>query len=178
MALDKARLIKDLENLATTDGLTRLYNRRTFLQRAESEFERSRRYQRPLSVLMLDVDHFKNVNDSYGHETGDRVLRVLADACRKSLRQQDVIGRYGGEEFVAFLPETSSEIAQEVAERLRLSVAALGVASANGVVKVTVSIGVATAERGTAAVAQLINAADQAMYEAKQQGRNRVVVSS
>ena len=178
VALDKARLIKDLENLATTDGLTRLYNRRTFLQRAESEFERSRRYQRPLSVLMLDVDHFKNVNDSYGHETGDRVLRVLADACRKSLRQQDVVGRYGGEEFVAFLPETSSEIAQEVAERLRESVAALGVASPSGVVKVTVSIGVATAGRSTAAVAQLINAADQAMYEAKQQGRNRVVVST
>ena len=178
VALDKARLIKDLENLATTDGLTRLYNRRTFLQRAESEFERSRRYQRPLSVLMLDVDHFKNVNDTYGHETGDRVLRVLADASRKSLRQQDVIGRYGGEEFVAFLPETPSEVALEVAERLRQSVAALGVGSANGVVKVTASIGVATAGRGTAAVAQLINAADQALYEAKQQGRNRVVVSN
>ena len=177
VALDKARLIKDLENLATTDGLTRLYNRRTFLQRAESEFERSRRYQRPLSVLMLDVDHFKNVNDGYGHETGDRVLRVLADACRKSLRQQDVIGRYGGEEFVAFLPETPAETALEVAERLRESVAALGVASPTGVVKVTVSIGLATASRTTAAVAQLINDADQAMYEAKQQGRNRVVVS-
>jgi len=178
VALDKARLIKDLENLATTDGLTRLYNRRTFLQRAESEFERSRRYQRPLSVLMLDVDHFKTVNDSYGHEVGDRVLRVLADEFRKSLRQQDVLGRYGGEEFVAFLPETSSAVALDVAERLRKSVENLRVPVERDSIRVTLSIGIATVRDRDRDISALIIFADQALYEAKQQGRNRVVVAN
>lgn len=178
VALDKARLIKDLENLATTDGLTRLYNRRTFLQRAENEFERSRRYQRPLSVLMLDVDHFKNVNDSHGHEVGDRVLRILADECRKSLRQQDVLGRYGGEEFVAFLPETSSAVAQEVAERLRKCVENLRVPVDKESIHVTLSIGIATVRDRDRDISALIIFADQALYEAKQQGRNRVVVAN
>ena len=178
VALDKARLIKDLENLATTDGLTRLYNRRTFLQRAENEFERSRRYQRPLSVLMLDVDHFKTVNDSHGHEVGDRVLRVLADECRKSLRQQDVLGRYGGEEFVAFLPETSSAVALEVAERLRKCVENLRVPVDRESIRVTLSIGIATVRDRDRDISALIIFADQALYEAKQQGRNRVVVAN
>jgi diguanylate cyclase (GGDEF)-like protein len=177
VALDRALLIKDLEKLATTDSLTRLHIRRSFLERAQTEFERSRRYQRPLSVLMLDVDHFKRVNDSYGHETGDRVLRVLADACRGSLRQQDVLGRYGGEEFVAALPETSATVAQETAERLRRAVQDLAVNSPQGPVKVTVSIGVATLNAATPTITALINAADRALYEAKQKGRNRVVVS-
>ena len=177
VALDRALLIKDLEKLATTDSLTRLHIRRSFLERAQQEFERSRRYQRPLSVLMLDVDHFKRINDSYGHETGDRVLRVLADACRAGLRQQDVIGRYGGEEFVAALPETSAVVAQDTAERLRRAVEDLAVNSPQGPVKVTISIGVATLNAGTSSISALINAADRALYEAKQNGRNRVVVS-
>ncbi|HEV2110174.1 MAG TPA: two-component regulator propeller domain-containing protein [Gammaproteobacteria bacterium] len=177
VALDKARLIKDLENLATTDGLTRLYNRRTFLQRAESEFERTRRYQRPLSVLMMDVDHFKEVNDSHGHEVGDRVLRVLADECRRTLRQQDVLGRYGGEEFVAFLPETTAAVALEVAERLRKSVESLRVPVDRNSVRITLSIGVATVGEKDRDISALIISADQALYEAKQQGRNRTVVA-
>ncbi len=178
VALDRALLIKDLERLATTDSLTRLAIRRSFLQGAEAEFERSRRYQRELSVLMLDVDHFKRVNDSYGHEVGDRVLRILADTCRTSLRQQDLIGRYGGEEFIALLPETSIEVAMEACERLRRNVEALTVNSPQGPVKVTVSIGIATLNRATPSIGALINAADRALYEAKQKGRNRVVVSS
>jgi diguanylate cyclase (GGDEF)-like protein len=178
VALDRALLIKDLEKLATTDSLTRLHIRRSLLDRAHQEFERSRRYQRPLAVLMLDVDHFKRINDSYGHETGDRVLRVLADACRAGLRQQDVIGRYGGEEFVAVLPETSAAVAQDTAERLRRAVEGLAVNSPQGPVKVTISIGVATLNSGTNSISALINAADRALYEAKQKGRNRVVVSS
>ncbi|HEY3645478.1 MAG TPA: two-component regulator propeller domain-containing protein [Gammaproteobacteria bacterium] len=178
VALDRALLIKDLEKLATTDGLTRLHIRRSFLERAQGEFERSRRYQRPLSVLMLDVDHFKRVNDSYGHETGDRVLRVLADACRAGLRQQDLIGRYGGEEFVAALPETTAAVAQDTAERLRRAVEELTVNSPQGPVKLTISIGVATLNAGTTSISGLINAADRALYEAKQKGRNRVVVSN
>ncbi|HEY1992216.1 MAG TPA: GGDEF domain-containing protein, partial [Gammaproteobacteria bacterium] len=178
VALDRALLVKDLERLATTDSLTRLHIRRSVLHKAELEFERSRRYQRALSVLMLDVDHFKRVNDSYGHETGDRVLRVLADTCRSSLRQQDVLGRYGGEEFIAFLPETSVEVALEAAERLRRNVQDLAINSPQGPLKVTVSIGVATLSRATGSIGTLISAADRALYEAKQKGRNRAVVSS
>ncbi len=178
VALDNAQLIKDLENLATTDGLTRLYNRRHFMERAESEFERSRRYQRELSVLLLDADHFKHVNDDHGHETGDRVLRVLAGACRQSLRQLDVIGRYGGEEFVVLLPETSAALAAETAERLRREIEQLRVPSPVGEIHVTVSIGVATAGPATESVAALINEADRALYEAKRGGRNRVAVAA
>ena len=178
VALDRALLVKDLEKLATTDSLTRLHIRRSFLQKADGEFERSRRYQRALSVLMLDVDHFKRINDNYGHETGDRVLRVLADTCRSSLRQQDVLGRYGGEEFVAFLPETPAEVAREAAERVRRNVQDLTINSPQGPLKLSVSIGVATLNPATLNIGGLINAADRALYEAKQKGRNRVVVSS
>lgn len=177
VALDNAQLIKELENLATTDGLTRLYNRRHFMERAESEFERSRRYQRDLSVFLLDADHFKSVNDSYGHEVGDRVLRVLANACRLGLRQLDIIGRYGGEEFVVLLPETSAALAYEAAERLRVEIEQLRIPMQSEDIRVRVSIGVATATAATESVAALINDADRALYEAKRKGRNCVVAA-
>ena len=178
VALDNAQLIKELENLATTDGLTRLYNRRHFMERAESEFERSRRYQRELSVLLLDADHFKNVNDTYGHEVGDRVLRVLANACRQCLRQLDVLGRYGGEEFVVLLPETPAALAFEAAERLRSQIQQLRIPTHGDDVRITVSIGVATATSATESIAALINEADRALYEAKRSGRNHVVAAA
>ena len=174
VAIANANLFEELEFRATTDDLTQLCNRRTFLQSAEAEFARSRRYLRPLSVLMIDVDHFKKINDSRGHEVGDRVLGVLADACRRSLREQDVIGRYGGEEFVALLPETSREVAQEVAERLRENIEKLTVTSPQGAFSFTLSIGVATVGTGMHHVHALIAAADDALYEAKRNGRNRV----
>lgn len=177
VALDNAQLIKELENLATTDGLTRLYNRRHFMERAESEFERSRRYQRELSAFLLDADHFKTVNDTHGHEVGDRVLRVLASACRQSLRQLDVIGRYGGEEFVVLLPETSAALAYEAAERLRHEIEQLRIPTQSEDIRVTVSIGVATATSVAESVAALINEADRALYEAKRAGRNCVVAA-
>jgi diguanylate cyclase (GGDEF)-like protein len=177
MALDNARLIQDLEDLATTDGLTRLYNRRYFMERAESEFERSRRYRRELSVFLIDADHFKTINDSLGHEAGDRALRMLAAACRQGLRQLDVIGRYGGEELVVLLPETSAAVAYETAERLRHTVEQLRIPALEGEVRLTVSIGVATAGSDTETVAALINQADRALYEAKRSGRNRVVAA-
>ena len=178
VALDNAQLIKELENLATTDGLTRLYNRRHFMERAESEFERSRRYQRDLSAFLLDADHFKNVNDTYGHEVGDRVLRVLANACRQCLRQLDVIGRYGGEEFVVLLPETPANLAFEAAERLRAQIQQLRIPTHGDDVRITVSIGVATATSATESIAALINEADRALYEAKRGGRNQVTAAS
>lgn len=177
VALDNAQLIHELENLATTDSLTHLYNRRHFLERAAAEFERSQRYQRPLSVFLLDADYFKAINDSHGHETGDQVLRVLSGVCRENLRQLDVIGRYGGEEFVVFLPETSIAKAMEVAERLRAGVENISVESPSGKVRITVSVGVATATSQTDSIAALINEADRALYEAKRAGRNRVMLS-
>jgi diguanylate cyclase (GGDEF)-like protein len=175
MALDNAQLIQDLEDLATTDGLTRLYNRRHFMERAESEFERSLRYRRELSVFLIDADHFKAINDSHGHDAGDRALRLLAGACRQGLRQLDVIARYGGEELVVLLPETSAAVAYETAERLRRSIEQLQIPVSEGEVRLTVSIGVATAGPDTETVAALINQADRALYEAKRGGRNRVV---
>lgn len=178
VALDNAQLIHELENLATTDSLTRLHNRRHFLERAEAEFERSRRYQRPLSIFLLDADHFKEINDTYGHETGDQALRLLASICRQNLRQLDVIGRYGGEEFVVFLPETSMAKAMEVAERLRAGVEEIKIdVAGGGSARITVSIGVATATSQTDSIAALINEADRALYEAKRSGRNKVVFS-
>lgn len=177
VALDNAHLIHELENLATTDSLTRLHNRRYFLERAEAEFERSRRYDRPLSIFLLDADNFKAINDNYGHETGDQVLRALAAVCRHNLRQLDVIGRYGGEEFVVLLPETSLPKALEVAERLRAGVAEHKVESAVGEIGMSVSIGVALATSQTDSIAALINEADRALYKAKRAGRNKVVLS-
>ena len=177
VSLDNAQLIHELENLATTDSLTRLHNRRYFLERAAAEFERSRRYQRPLSIFLLDADYFKAINDNHGHETGDQVLRALASACHNNLRQLDIIGRYGGEEFVVLLPETSLQKAMEVAERLRAGVEALKVETAVGELDVTVSIGVALATSQTDSIAALINEADRALYKAKRAGRNKVVLS-
>jgi diguanylate cyclase (GGDEF)-like protein len=177
MALDNAQLIQELEERATTDGLTRLYNRRHFMERAESEFERSRRYRRELSVFLIDADHFKSINDTHGHEAGDRALRALASACREGLRHLDVIGRYGGEEFVVLLPETSAALAYEAAERLRHSIEQMQIPLPEGKVRLTVSIGVATAGAETETVAALINQADRALYEAKRNGRNRVAAA-
>jgi len=157
--------------------LTRLSNRRHFMERAESEFERSRRYQRELSAFLLDADNFKAVNDTHGHEVGDRVLRVLANACRQSLRQLDVVGRYGGEEFVVLLPETSAALAYEAAERLRHEIEQLRIPTRSDDIRITVSIGVATATPVAESVAALINEADRALYEAKRAGRNCVVAT-
>lgn len=177
MALDNAQLIQELEERATTDGLTRLYNRRHFMERAESEFERSRRYRRELSVFLIDADHFKSINDAHGHDAGDRALRFLASACREGLRHLDVIGRYGGEELVVLLPETSAALAFETAERLRHNIEQMQIPLPVGKVQLTVSIGVATAGAETETVAALINHADRALYEAKRNGRNRVVAA-
>jgi diguanylate cyclase (GGDEF)-like protein len=177
MALDNAQLIQELEGLATTDGLTKLYNRRYFMERAESEFERSHRYRRDLSVFLIDADHFKAINDTHGHDAGDRALRFLAAACRAGLRQLDVLGRYGGEELVVLLPEASAAVAYETAERLRQSIEQIQIPLSEGEVRLTVSIGVATAGPDTETVAALINQADRALYEAKRNGRNRVVAA-
>lgn len=168
------RVARLLELQAHTDVLTGLANRRRFFEVAEAEISRSRRYETPLSLLMLDIDHFKEVNDAHGHRAGDRVLQQLARTCLEVLRTVDVVGRVGGEEFAILLPETTLEGAVEVAERLREAVGRAEVAREEGVpLRITVSIGVAPLSAGTN-LDTLMSQADAALYEAKHGGRNRV----
>lgn len=177
VALDNARLFSELQNLATTDNLTKVNNRRYFFELAELEFARGRRYGRNLAVILLDADGFTQLNESHGHEIGDRVLRLIASTCRANLRHFDIIGRYGGEDFVVMLPETALNVAADVADRLRKAVESMVIETHSGELRVTVSLGVAIATADVPDLATLINRADMALYEAKRSGRNRVVVS-
>jgi diguanylate cyclase (GGDEF)-like protein len=170
------RATRELARQARTDGLTGLANRRRFFELAEAELARAERYRSKLSVLMIDIDHFKEVNDAYGHSTGDQVLRELGALCTGVLREVDTVGRVGGEEFAILLPETDLAAAREVAERLRAAVAAHRVQRPEGLpVAITVSIGVAASEPGRN-LDTLMSRSDSALYEAKRSGRNRVVV--
>jgi diguanylate cyclase (GGDEF)-like protein len=162
-----------LRHQATVDGMTGLYNRSYFNSLAESEWDRFRRHRRPLSLLMLDIDQFKSINDRYGHDVGDRVIVEIANACRAQKRKSDVAARLGGEEFAMLLPETQLEAARVVAERLRETISKYVVSTAEGNVSVTVSIGVSEAS-GTRNVLDLLKRADLALYRAKREGRNRV----
>lgn len=161
--------------LSITDSLTGLYNSRHFYSQIEVEMERAQRYQRPLSLLMLDVDNFKHFNDTYGHLEGDRVLSGLAQVIRDCIRLSDSAYRYGGEEFVAILPETDDTEGVRVAERLRSSFADMALTTIAGdVVTMTISIGVSCFRSGDSAK-ELIRRADAGTYAAKRQGRNKVV---
>jgi diguanylate cyclase (GGDEF)-like protein len=165
-----------LERLAVTDGLTGVFNHRRFQEQLQAEILRSERHKRPLSVLMIDVDFFKKVNDALGHPAGDELLRRLAEVLSADLRQTDLIARYGGEEFAVLLPETSKTEAVQVAERMRQAVESqLNGEGAKWPVRITVSIGVATFPEEGPSGEQVLVAADQAMYVAKRQGRNRVI---
>lgn len=164
-----------LEQLAQTDFLTNLANRRHFLALAEQELSRTARYGGPLSVLMIDLDHFKNINDTYGHKTGDVVLQRMAEVTRDTLRDVDVVGRLGGEEFAVVLPQTDRERALEVAERLRQTIADAVVPLEQGLpLRFTVSIGVTTLAGTSTNIDTLLSQADEALYQAKNAGRNRV----
>jgi diguanylate cyclase (GGDEF)-like protein/PAS domain S-box-containing protein len=176
VAIENARLFDEVQRLAITDSLTGLYNRRRFLELAQTEFERARRYKRPLSMMIFDIDHFKRVNDAYGHPIGDQVLRAIANLCREQLREADPVGRYGGEEFIALIVETSPENALRAAERLRQAVENLTTITGKGEIKVTISVGVAGMNKHAPNLETLINRADQAMYVAKHKGRNRVML--
>ncbi len=178
VAFENARLFSEVQQLAITDDLTGLNNRRHFLHLANREFLRSTRYGTHLSVALLDADHFKTINDRYGHAAGDVVLKRLASICLEATREFDVVGRYGGEEFVVLLPETPRDIAAHVAERIRHTVAEcddLGPLVQG--MRLTISAGVATRVRSTADLSALIAEADGALYEAKEQGRNCTVVA-
>lgn len=174
IAIENARLYTEVERLATVDELTGIANRRRLFEMGQREFEYARRYDIPLAAILLDIDHFKKINDTYGHKSGDRVLEGIAALIKRSVREVDVFGRYGGEEFVLLLPQTNREAALEVAERLRSRVEALRFETDRGVLQVTISLGVAMSRPELASLAVLIDRADQAMYAAKQAGRNRV----
>jgi diguanylate cyclase (GGDEF)-like protein/PAS domain S-box-containing protein len=172
-------LQQELARQARTDALTGLPNRRHFIEQAELELARAKRYDNPLSVLMLDLDEFKAVIDGHGHQVGDMVLYRVGEACRNRLREVDVIGRMGGEEFAILLPETDAARAAEVAERLRQDIAAAVIPLEHGkILNITASIGIATFTAADADVDWLLSLADKAMYQAKRSGRNRVCVAS
>jgi diguanylate cyclase (GGDEF)-like protein len=171
---DLIRNAELLKKLATTDSMTGLFNRRHFLTLADTEWIRYQRYQRPLSLLMVDIDHFKTVNDRYGHAVGDQAINSVANACQQNKRSPDTVGRLGGEEFAMLLPETDSVQAAVVAERLRESVEG-HVVSGHGVqFTVTISVGIASATSSMPGIEALLRAADQALYRAKGEGRNRI----
>jgi len=167
-------LIAELERQATRDGLTGVANRRQFLASGKAEILRSQRFHHDMALLILDIDRFKQVNDSYGHQAGDKVIRAVVAACECSLRTGDSIGRLGGEEFGIVLPETGTAAAEQTAERLRETVAALRVDIGAAIIRPTVSVGVSLLKPGEDTLSTLLHRADLAMYRAKQAGRNRV----
>jgi diguanylate cyclase (GGDEF)-like protein len=165
----------EVVRLATIDPLTEVANRRGFIERFETERARAARSRRPLSLLMFDVDHFKSVNDTYGHDGGDAVLRAMADCFRQMMRTSDVAGRLGGEEFAILLPETDLSGAQFLAERLRAAVERMALSFGKSYIGVTVSIGVVSVQHDEGAIERALHDADALMYRAKQRGRNCVV---
>lgn len=174
---ERKELERDLQIQATTDGLTGMFNRRHFLQRCMEELERMGRYGGSAVMLIFDIDHFKKINDSFGHAAGDTALQHLAVVCRQALRDSDLLGRIGGEEFAALLVECSLDKGLEVAERLRRTIQDAAIALADSTeIRFTVSIGVAECQHGDTIMA-LVARADGAMYQAKSQGRNRVVAA-
>jgi diguanylate cyclase (GGDEF)-like protein/PAS domain S-box-containing protein len=174
---ERKQLEFELTTQAHLDYLTGLSNRRHFMAQGEVELSRAKRYNNALSVLMLDIDLFKNVNDTYGHQVGDIVLQELAKVCQSTLRQVDIAGRLGGEEFAIILPEAEAKEAFEVAERLRQMISKMEVNKPDGLpIHFTVSIGVTSLQDKNVNIDMLLNQADKALYEAKQTGRNKVCV--
>lgn len=167
----------DLQSLAAIDPLTGLYNRRQFETLARAELARCQRYVRPCSFLMIDVDHFKLVNDTFGHEMGDWVLKMVANTLTAARRDADVVARFGGEEFVIMLPETTRDAAAMVAERIRSTVAASALAVGDSRLSLTISVGVGETMAGLPGVEAVLRDADQALYDAKANGRNIVRVA-
>lgn len=174
---ERITLQNELTRLASADPLTGQLNRRVFLESFEREWSRAFRYKSGLSLLMLDIDHFKHVNDAYGHDVGDRVICCFSDAVRSSLRDIDIFGRWGGEEFIAALPHADLRAARSTAERIRETIANQRFeADGHEPFSVTVSIGLADISDGGIAHQQMIKFADSALYEAKNAGRNQVVI--
>ncbi|MDC7233975.1 MAG: diguanylate cyclase [Spirochaetales bacterium] len=170
---EQKQMEAQLEYYATTDSLTGILNRRHFNHLAEMELHRCIRYNTPLSLCMIDIDHFKKVNDNFGHDTGDRIMKELVRICQKNLREIDLFARWGGEEFVVLLPETALEQAAEAAERLRAAIESSMTRTGSGVIKITISIGVTELDSSSSSLEEGLKHADIAMYNAKRSGRNR-----
>jgi diguanylate cyclase (GGDEF)-like protein/PAS domain S-box-containing protein len=176
---ERKTLEQQLSRKANIDYLTGINNRGYFMELAELELNRSNRHNHPLALLMMDIDYFKQINDSYGHKAGDIVLKKLVDVCKRNLRDIDILGRVGGEEFAILLPETGIEEAMEVAERVKVSVENLKVPiESNGfLVQLTVSIGITSIQLKDCNLDKLLMLADNALYDAKKAGRNKICVS-
>ncbi|MBD2256480.1 PleD family two-component system response regulator [Pseudanabaena sp. FACHB-2040] len=166
----------EMERLAKTDGLTGLLNRRYLFEAATQELSRAQRYGRAFSVLMVDIDHFKRINDTYGHPVGDVVIQTVASVLTEALREVDLIGRYGGEEFSIILPETPLQKATEVAERIREMINSLPIPAGSENLHITVSTGISGCEGGVQSIDEIFHQADKALYQAKSAGRNTWVV--
>ncbi|MBI4666840.1 MAG: diguanylate cyclase [Nitrospinae bacterium] len=167
----------EINRLAITDGLTKLFNHRHFYERLTQEFERTRRFHQDLTCVMIDVDHFKKINDTYGHLAGDVILKHIADKLAAHLRKIDLVARYGGEEFSILLPQTDTHAAEAVAERIRQDVASSPAETGAGPVTVTISIGICSANTpGVTKVDDLVRMADEALYQAKRAGRDKTLV--
>jgi diguanylate cyclase (GGDEF)-like protein len=178
VAIENSRLFEQMGQMAVVDPLTGLYNRRHFYELGEIEIERARRYSSPLSLLMIDLDHFKNFNDTFGHAVGDKVLQEASKVTGSTLRKIDIPGRLGGEEFVVLLPETNEQNGLIVADRLRNAISSIRIPIEDGdSLSVTASIGLASLNATHANLQSLITSADIAMYKAKENGRNRVEIA-
>ncbi|MCP4272159.1 MAG: GGDEF domain-containing protein [Gammaproteobacteria bacterium] len=170
------QLEDELLHMANIDKMTGIYNRRKFEELLQWNIKVFDRYNNNASILLLDIDHFKNVNDTFGHHVGDEVLIAVVETCKKALRNSDVFGRYGGEEFIALLPETDREQASVVAEKLRQSIAATSIPTNQGSIHVTVSIGIAHfGDIAELSLDSVTMQADDCLYLAKKQGRNQTV---
>ncbi len=175
IATDNSRRVEQMEKQAETDQLTGLYNRRAFAVQGEREVGRARRYKRPLALILFDIDHFKDVNDTYGHLVGDHVLRVLTERVTKTTRATDIVCRYGGEEFIVLMPEAGREESLAMAERLKEEISRMTVVTEGSTLSLTISLGVASLDPETEDdIESLISRADRAMYQAKAAGRNAV----
>jgi diguanylate cyclase (GGDEF)-like protein len=167
--------MRRLEALAMTDSLTGVHNRRCFMQASALEFERATRHGRPMAIVLIDVDHFKRINDRHGHQSGDQSLIEIAQACQRTLRKTDLLARFGGEEFIVLLPETGQREAVRLAERMRAAVSSeVRLPGSGRPGGVTISLGAVAVSRSTPTLDILIQAADQALYDAKRAGRDRV----
>jgi len=175
VVIENARLFEQTQKMALTDSLTGIYNRRYFYELSQKEFSRSKRYQSPMSIILIDIDHFKNVNDRFGHLAGDQVLVQFVQRIQDELRTNDILARFGGEEFIILLPETSLNDATHVAERLREVTAQYPFLLITAQTYITISMGISGFRFSTISLDQLIDESDKALYEAKQSGRNRAI---
>jgi diguanylate cyclase (GGDEF)-like protein len=178
LALENAELHKRTQELSIVDDLTGAYNYRHFVRVLQEERKRAVRYQQPLSIIMTDIDWFKKLNDSYGHEVGNIVLEQLASVIKQCVRDVDIFARYGGEEFVVILPQTSQAEASVIAERIRRRVAEMVVDTRDaGKLRITISIGISSYPENGKSAEELVSIADQALYRAKDSGKNLVCIA-